>query len=178
MASVIALITDGEEAGLLGAAAFVREHPLAKDVAFVLNFEARGTSGRSFMFETGPGNLDAARALRKAGNATAGSVYATIYRTLPNDTDLSEIAVLDLPHSTSRLRTASNPTIRVTTISRTERAVCSITGGGCWRWPGRSARGVTRARTGMVCSSTCRESVVVYPQAFQASLAFSRWFSS
>src|SRR4029453_6210943 len=29
---VIALITDGEEAGLLGAAAFVREHAWAKDV--------------------------------------------------------------------------------------------------------------------------------------------------
>jgi hypothetical protein len=94
---VIALFTDGEEAGLLGAAAFVRENTSAKDVAFVLNFEARGTSGRSFMFETGPGNLDAARALRSAGNATAGSVYATIYRTLPNDTDLSEIGVLGLP---------------------------------------------------------------------------------
>src|SRR5437667_376959 len=94
---IVALFTDGEEAGLLGAAAFVREHPWAKDVAVVLNFEARGTSGRSFMFETGAGNLDAARALRSAGNATAGSVYATIYRALPNDTDLSELAVLDHP---------------------------------------------------------------------------------
>ncbi|MEO8911222.1 MAG: M28 family peptidase [Gemmatimonadaceae bacterium] len=94
---VIALFTDGEESGLLGAAAFVREHPWAKDVAVVLNFEARGTSGRSFMFETGPGNLDAARALRSARDATAGSVFATIYRLLPNDTDLSEIAVLGLP---------------------------------------------------------------------------------
>ena len=94
---VIALFTDGEEAGLLGAAAFVSENPWAKDVAVVLNFEARGTSGRSFMFETGPGNLDAARALRNARDATAGSVYATIYRTLPNDTDLSEVAVLGLP---------------------------------------------------------------------------------
>ena len=94
---VVALFTDGEEAGLLGAAAFVREHPWAKDVAVVLNFEARGTSGRSFMFETGPWNLDAARALRGARDATAGSVYATIYRTLPNDTDLSEVAVLGLP---------------------------------------------------------------------------------
>jgi hypothetical protein len=94
---VVALFTDGEEAGLLGAAAFVREHPWARDVAVVLNFEARGTNGRSFMFETGSGNLDAARALRTAHDATAASVYATIYRTLPNDTDLSEIAVLDLP---------------------------------------------------------------------------------
>lgn len=94
---VIALFTDGEEAGLLGAAAFVREHPWAKDVAVVLNFEARGTSGRSFMFETGPGNLDATRALRNARDATAGSVFATIYRLLPNDTDLSELAALRLP---------------------------------------------------------------------------------
>jgi hypothetical protein len=94
---IIALFTDGEEAGLLGAAAFVREHPWANDVAVVLNFEARGTSGRSFMFETGPGNLDAARALRSARDATAGSVFATIYRMLPNDTDLSELAVLGLP---------------------------------------------------------------------------------
>ena len=94
---IVALFTDGEEAGLLGAAAFVREHPWAKDIAVVLNFEARGTSGRSFMFETGPGNLDAARALRSAGNATAGSVFATIYRLLPNDTDFSETAVLGLP---------------------------------------------------------------------------------
>ena len=94
---VVALVTDGEEAGLLGASAFVREHPSAKDIAVVLNFEARGTSGRSFMFETGPGNLDAARALRSARDATAGSVFATIYRTLPNDTDLSEVAVLGLP---------------------------------------------------------------------------------
>jgi acetylornithine deacetylase/succinyl-diaminopimelate desuccinylase-like protein len=51
---VIVLFTDGEEPGLLGAAAFVREHPWAKDAAMVLNFEARGTSGRSLMFETGP----------------------------------------------------------------------------------------------------------------------------
>jgi hypothetical protein len=94
---IIALFTDGEEAGLLGAAAFVREHPWAKDVGVVLNFEARGTSGRSFMFETGAGNLDVARALRSAGDATAGSVFATIYRLLPNDTDVSEISVLDLP---------------------------------------------------------------------------------
>lgn len=94
---IIALFTDGEEAGLLGAAAFVREHPWAKDVGVVLNFEARGTSGPSFMFETGPGNLDAARALRSAGDVSAGSVYATLYRTLPNDTDLSELAPLGRP---------------------------------------------------------------------------------
>jgi len=94
---VIALFTDGEEAGLLGAAAFVREHPWAKDVAFVLNFEARGTSGRSYMFETGPGNRDAATLLRSARDVTAGSTFTTVYRALPNDTDLSEFAPLGVP---------------------------------------------------------------------------------
>ncbi len=94
---VMALFTDGEESGLLGAAAFVREHKWARDVAMVINFEARGTTGRSFMFETGPGNLDAARLLRHTGHTSAGSVYTTIYRTLPNDTDLSELSVLGQP---------------------------------------------------------------------------------
>ncbi|HTE47366.1 MAG TPA: M20/M25/M40 family metallo-hydrolase, partial [Gemmatimonadaceae bacterium] len=95
--NVVALFTDGEEAGLLGAAAFVREQSWAKRVAVVINLDARGTSGRSLMFETGPGNLDAARALRAAGDVTAGSVFTTVYRVLPNDTDLSELAVLGLP---------------------------------------------------------------------------------
>lgn len=94
---VIALFTDGEEAGLLGAAAFVREHQWAKDVAFALNFEARGTTGRSYMFETGPGNRDAVSMLRAAGDVTAGSVFTTVYRALPNDTDLSELSVLGIP---------------------------------------------------------------------------------
>ena len=94
---VVVLFTDGEETGLLGAAAFVREHPWAKDVATVLNFEARGTGGRSYMFETGPGNLDIVRALETAGSVTAGSTFTTIYHALPNDTDLSEFAVLNTP---------------------------------------------------------------------------------
>ena len=94
---VIALFTDGEEAGLIGAAAFVREHPWAKDVAFVMNFEARGTTGRAYMFETGEGNRDAVSALRAAGDVTAGSVFTAIYRALPNDTDLSELALLRAP---------------------------------------------------------------------------------
>jgi hypothetical protein len=94
---VIVLFTDGEEPGLLGAAAFVREHAWAKNVAMALNFEARGTTGRSLMFETGPGNLDAARVLRIAPGVTAGSVFTAIYRTMPNDTHLSELALLRTP---------------------------------------------------------------------------------
>jgi hypothetical protein len=94
---VIAVFTDGEEAGLLGAAAFVREHRFAKDVAATLNFDARGTTGRAFMFETGPGDLDIVRFYRGAPNVNGTSLMVTVYRTLPNDTDLSEVAILGRP---------------------------------------------------------------------------------
>lgn len=94
---VIVLFSDGEEAGLLGASAFVREHRFAKDVAVTLNFEARGTGGRASMFETGPGNLDLVRLLRDTPDVSASSLVVTIYRTLNNDTDLSEVALLGKP---------------------------------------------------------------------------------
>jgi len=94
---VIALFTDSEENGLLGAAAFVRDHPWAKDVAVVINFEARGTFGPSFMFETGAGNLDVVRALWHVRGARATSLSTAVYRRLPNDTDLSELLLLDRP---------------------------------------------------------------------------------
>lgn len=94
---VIALFTDGEESGLLGAAAFVREHPWAGDVALMMNFEARGTAGRSMMFETGAGNLDVARVLAGLDDVTASSLSVTVYRSLPNDTDLSELSLLGTP---------------------------------------------------------------------------------
>ena len=94
---VILLFTDGEEPGLLGASAFVREHPWARDVAVMLNFEARGTHGRSFMFETGAGNLDAAQVLRGVPDVSASSLMVLAYRVLPNDTDLSELGALGVP---------------------------------------------------------------------------------
>src|SRR5215217_7719414 len=49
---VIALFTDAEELGLLGASAFVQQHEWAHDVGIVMNFDARGTRGPVFMFET------------------------------------------------------------------------------------------------------------------------------
>ncbi len=94
---LIIAITDGEEMGLLGAAAFVSEHRWAKDVALVLDFEARGTTGRSMMFETGANNLDVIRTLRTVNDVSATSMMVTVYRNLPNDTDLSEFARLEQP---------------------------------------------------------------------------------
>lgn len=94
---VILLITDAEEAGLLGAAAFAREHPWARNVEMMLNFEARGTGGRAFMFETGAGNLDAVRVLQDVPDVSATSLMVMVYRILPNDTDLSELSILRKP---------------------------------------------------------------------------------
>jgi hypothetical protein len=87
---IIFLITDGEEAGLFGARAFVQEHPWAADVGLVVNFEARGTSGPSVMFETGPGNGSIIKAFAAAApRPQATSLAASIYRRMPNGTDLS-----------------------------------------------------------------------------------------
>lgn len=46
---IVILISDAEELGLLGAGAFVEHHPWAKDIGLVLNFEARGSGGPSYM---------------------------------------------------------------------------------------------------------------------------------
>jgi hypothetical protein len=87
---VIFLFTDAEELGMLGAEAFVRQHPWAKDVGLVLNFEARGTQGPTVMFETSPGNGRLIEGFAEAApRPVASSLLYEIYRTMPNDTDLS-----------------------------------------------------------------------------------------
>ncbi len=53
---VIFLFTDGEEVGLLGAQAFVEQHPWAKEVGLVLNFDTGGDTGIVYTYETSPGN--------------------------------------------------------------------------------------------------------------------------
>ena len=87
---VLFLFTDGEERGLLGAQAFVREHPWAQRVGVVINQEARGNRGESMLFETSPDNawlVDAYAA--SVPNPAANSLTYEIYRLMPNDTDLS-----------------------------------------------------------------------------------------
>ncbi len=87
---VIFLFTDGEEVGLLGAKGFVEEHPLAKDVAVALNFEARGNGGSSIMFETSEENGWLIKEFARASpHPVANSLTYEIYRMMPNDTDLS-----------------------------------------------------------------------------------------
>jgi hypothetical protein len=87
---VIFLFTDAEEVGLLGAQAFVGEHAWARDVGLVLNFEARGTSGPSVMFETSDQNGWLIKEFARAvPHPVANSLAYEIYRLLPNNTDLT-----------------------------------------------------------------------------------------
>ncbi|HSH20621.1 MAG TPA: M20/M25/M40 family metallo-hydrolase, partial [Draconibacterium sp.] len=87
---IIFLFTDAEEIGLIGAKAFIDEHPLAKNIGLVLNFESSGTSGPSMMFETSTDNNWIISEFAKAvPYPIANSLSYEIYRNMPNDTDLS-----------------------------------------------------------------------------------------
>ena len=87
---VMALLSDGEEADLLGAAAFLRDPALKARVGAVINVEARGNQGPSLLFQTSPGEgpLIALYAHNTSAYATS-ALYHEIYRFLPNDTDLT-----------------------------------------------------------------------------------------
>jgi hypothetical protein len=87
---IVFLLTDGEESGLVGAKAFVSKHPLAKEIAAVVNLEARGTGGRSLMFETSEDNGWLISAYRAAvRDPDTSSLNFEIYRRMPNRTDFS-----------------------------------------------------------------------------------------
>ncbi|MGB5668401.1 MAG: M28 family peptidase [Maribacter sp.] len=89
---IIILITDAEELGLNGADLFVNKHPWIKDVGLVLNFEARGSGGPSYMLiETNRGNAKLIEEFTKADPdyPVANSLVYSIYKMLPNDTDLT-----------------------------------------------------------------------------------------
>lgn len=87
---IIALLSDGEEADLLGAAAFLHDPMLKKRVGAVINVEARGNKGPSILFQTSPGDGPLIDLYAKyASDYTTSSLYHEIYRFLPNDTDLT-----------------------------------------------------------------------------------------
>jgi Peptidase family M28 len=87
---VILLITDGEEAGLLGANAFFAGDPMAKRIGFLFNMEARGSAGRVQMFQTGANNGATVALFQKtAVRPQASSLTGFIYEHMPNDTDFT-----------------------------------------------------------------------------------------
>jgi hypothetical protein len=97
---VTALFTDGEEDGLLGASAWLRDgaqHARA-NVGAVVNIEARGNQGPSYLFQTSKGDAGLiglyARGVR---HVAASSIIAEIYRFMPNDTDMMPFLAAGIP---------------------------------------------------------------------------------
>ena len=87
---VIVLFSDAEELGLLGAEAFVRDHPWADDIQVVLGFEMRGSSGPSILFETADENGLVVRALRQGFPGAFGtSLGEEFFRYMPHATDFT-----------------------------------------------------------------------------------------
>ncbi|MGF1556515.1 M28 family peptidase [Paucihalobacter sp.] len=89
---IIVLISDAEETGLHGANIFVNKHAWSTDVGLVLNFEARGSGGPSYMLiETNHGNKNLIKGFAEANPdfPVANSLAYSIYKMLPNDTDLT-----------------------------------------------------------------------------------------
>ncbi|MCC8479789.1 M20/M25/M40 family metallo-hydrolase [Streptomyces globisporus] len=83
---IVVLFTDAEESGSLGARAFVERHRWAGDVGYALNFEARGRSGPSIMFESSGAS---AGVLNETGTPVASSVSEAVYGLLGHYTDFT-----------------------------------------------------------------------------------------
>lgn len=87
--SVVFNFNDGEEAGLLGANAFL-EHPWAADVRAFVNLESAGPRGKSILFQTGPRNAWLTEAYARSVPRPYGTVLGQdIFQSgvIPSDTD-------------------------------------------------------------------------------------------
>ncbi len=88
--SLLVLLTDGEEAGLMGAAAAVKDPEILDRLRAYLNVEAIGSAGPVVLFESGPAALPLLKAWVSGSPQPHGASYATeIYKRLPNDTDFT-----------------------------------------------------------------------------------------
>ncbi|MBR8743436.1 M20/M25/M40 family metallo-hydrolase [Nocardiopsis sp. MG754419] len=102
---VVLLLTDAEEAGLLGAEAFTEDHPLGASDGVVLNHEARGAGGTVMLFRTTPGSGDLVRLFAESAPHPAGdSLLEELFAVMPNDTDFTAfreggLTVLDFAYA-------------------------------------------------------------------------------
>ncbi len=84
---VVFLFSDGEEINLLGAKTFM-QHEWAKNIGFILNFEARGSEGAPLLFQTNANNLAAINAFAEVVPFRQGNSAAVeVYKMMPNGTD-------------------------------------------------------------------------------------------
>ncbi|MBB5801602.1 hypothetical protein F4560_001370 [Saccharothrix ecbatanensis] len=86
---VVFLFTDGEEFGTLGAEAYVRRHGV-DGLGAVLNWEARGSGGPVWMFQTGADNGPLVEAFgASSSRPIANSMASEVYRRMPNYSDFT-----------------------------------------------------------------------------------------
>ena len=95
---IVFLFTDGEEKGLLGSRAFIRDDPWAYGVGVVLNFDSPGSSSPALMYETTSGNGLLVRTLLGAGpHAFASSLMYEVSRRQPVETDFRRFKAAGVP---------------------------------------------------------------------------------
>jgi hypothetical protein len=95
---VIALFTDGEEDGLLGAAAWLRDGAAHDRIGAVVNIEAHGNQGPSYLFQTSKGSAGLIGLYAKGvTHFAASSLCAELYRFMPNDTDMTPFLAAGIP---------------------------------------------------------------------------------
>jgi hypothetical protein len=95
---VIFLFTDGEERGLLGARAFLRDDPWAYGVGVALNFDSPGSSSPVLMYETSPGNGFLVREfVAAAPRSYASSLMYEVSRRLPIASDFRPFVAAGVP---------------------------------------------------------------------------------
>ena len=96
--SLFVILTDGEEAGLMGARAITTDREVQERLAVYLNLEAIGSDTPGVLFETGPGNEWLVERWARSAPAPAGGSYSTeVYERLPNDTDFTILKQLGVP---------------------------------------------------------------------------------
>ena len=96
--TLLALITDGEESGLMGAAGLVMDREVTSRLRAYINLESIGSAGPAVLFETGPENAWLVSPwARRAPHPRGGSYAVEVYRRLPNDTDFSILRTRDIP---------------------------------------------------------------------------------
>ncbi len=96
--SLMILVTDGEEAGLMGASALMTDRDVTRRLQAYINLEAIGSAATPMLFEVGPGNGWLLRRWVSASPHPRGGSFGTeIYRRLPSDTDFSVLKLHEIP---------------------------------------------------------------------------------
>ena len=69
---IVLLLSDGEEPGLIGAEAFARQHPYARDGGVLLNLEGPGNAGPAALYNTSSGNAGLIREFARSAPHPVG----------------------------------------------------------------------------------------------------------